>query len=39
MKTKTDRRHYRLARRLKRCAASYWIAALTGARPHRRVHA
>lgn len=39
MKTKATRRHYRLARILKRCAAAYWIAHCTGSAPTRRAHA
>lgn len=39
MKTKATRRHYRLARTLKRRAAAYWIAHCTKCAPAKRVHA
>lgn len=39
MNTRKTRRHYRLARMLKRRAAAFWIAHLTNTAPARRVHA
>jgi hypothetical protein len=38
-KTRNARRHYKLARTLKRRAAAFWTAHCTNSAPARRVHA